>query len=462
MSVTPLPAPAELLGPQARSSYARARKVLRALIDQGHEAYLVGGGVRDLLLGRDVSDWDVATSAAPETVLSLRPKVIPTGILHGTVTVMEDGEAVEVTTYRTDGPYADGRHPDWVRFGVSLEEDLARRDYTVNAMALDPERGELVDPHDGRVDLARRILRTVGDPDQRFREDALRPLRGIRLAAVLDFEVEPATLAAMGRAREGVARVAPERVREELVKLLRAEHPSIGFEHLRETGVLSSVLPELLEGVGMEQNRHHMYPVYDHILRAVDSAPRENLRVRLAALFHDLAKPRTLKVVDGQGTFRGHESVGATMAEDVMSRLRFSRDEIRDVSHLVAQHMFHYTPEWSDAAVRRFVQRVGREHLTDLFALRVADNRGNGTKEAHPPDLDELKQRVEHVLARHDAITRDDLAVDGKDLIQCLGLGQGPGVGRLLATLLDRVIEDPSLNDRDELLRLARSIDASS
>jgi tRNA nucleotidyltransferase (CCA-adding enzyme) len=433
---------------------------VRRLQDSGFEAYLVGGGVRDLLLGRVPGDWDIATGARPETVLALWPEAAPTGIKHGTVTLPRPEGNLEITTFRTEGPYSDGRRPDWVSLDADLPGDLSRRDFTVNAMAFDPEARVLVDPEGGLADLAARILRTVGDPDRRFAEDGLRPLRGIRLAAVLQFRITAETLAAMTRARDRVAGVARERVRDELVKLLAAPRPSAGIEILRETGLLDLVLPELLEGVGVEQNRHHAYDVYEHTLRALDAAPPEKPLVRLAALLHDVAKPRTRRVVDGEGTFYDHQNVGAAMSEAILDRLRFSRSDRNHVTRLVREHMFHYTPEWSDAAVRRFLRRVGPEAVGDLFDLRRADDEAHGTGRDPRPALAELGSRIAAVRGREEALTVGDLAVNGADVMAVLGCEPGPKVGRILNDLLEQVIEAPELNTRDALLALVRERNA--
>jgi tRNA nucleotidyltransferase (CCA-adding enzyme) len=343
-----------------------------------------------------------------------------------------------------------------VSLDADLLQDLSRRDYTVNAMAFDPIEDVLVDPEGGLADLDARTLRTVGDPDRRFEEDGLRPVRGIRLAAVLEFTLVPEALAAMARARRRVAGVARERIREELMKLLAAPRPSVGFELLRETGLLDLIVPELLEGVGMEQNRHHAYTVYEHTLRTLDAAPREKPLVRLAALLHDVAKPRTRREVDGEGTFYDHQNVGAAMSDAILERLRFSRSDRNRVTRLVREHMFHYTPEWSDAAVRRFLRRVGLDTVEDLFALRRADDHAHGTGRDPRPALAELGERIQAVRAREEALSVDDLAVGGGDVMAVLGCEPGPKVGRVLNDLLEQVLEDPGLNTRERLLALVR------
>jgi tRNA nucleotidyltransferase (CCA-adding enzyme) len=455
------PAPPELRSERALDLMRSVLPLIDGLHDAGCEAYLVGGGIRDLLLGRPHKDWDIATSATPEAVMALWPHSVPTGMKHGTVTVLLDDHKIEVTTFRSEGPYSDGRHPDWVRMPSTLEEDLSRRDFTVNAFAYDPRREELWDRHHGLEHLNARLLKTVGDPDRRFQEDGLRPIRGIRLAAVLEFTLSPEVLPAMQRARDVVARVAPERLRDELMKLLTAPKPSVGIELLRETGLLDLVLPELLEGYKMPQNRWHAYDVYEHSLRSLDAAPADQPLVRLAALLHDVGKPRTRFEVEGaesEGKFYRHEKVGADLADAMLERLRFSRSEREFVSRLVAEHMFFYRPEWSDATVRRFVRRVGPEHLEALFALRDADDLAHGTGFSSRPDLDDLERRIEGIQARSEALGIGDLAINGEDVMRMLGIGPGPRVGRVLRGLLEHVLEDPTQNERETLLRLCREI----
>jgi tRNA nucleotidyltransferase (CCA-adding enzyme) len=432
--------------------------VVRRLQDAGHRAYIVGGAVRELLRGLETQDWDVATSAVPERVAPLFARVVPTGLRHGTVTVLTAAGPCEVTTFRVEQGYADARHPDGVEFVDTVEADLARRDFTVNAMAWDPVAGRLVDPFDGTRDLHRRVIRCVGDPLERFREDGLRPIRAARFAATLEFEVEEATMRALPGARDQVARIAAERVREELRGMLAAREPSRGFEVLRRAGLLAVWLPELAECIAVTQNRYHAYDVYYHTLHTCDAAPAGKPVVRLAALFHDVGKPRTrIERDDGEATFYNHQFVGAGMTEEAMARLRFPKEEAQRVAHLVREHMFDYRPEWSDAAVRRFVRSVGVENVADLFDLRLADNRGNGLKQGFPHYLEELAARVNALLARQEALTVQDLAVDGRDVMRELALTPGPRVGEVLGRLLEAVLEDPALNERERLLERLRS-----
>ena len=452
------PAPDALRSETAKNAIRPLLPLIQTLTQAGHEACLVGGGIRDLLLKRPHKDWDIATSATPEQVTTLFPRSVPTGAKHGTITVLLEDQHVEVTTFRSEGPYTDGRHPDWVKMPSTLLEDLARRDFTINAFAYDPISESLADPHHGLGDLQAKQLKTVGDPDTRFQEDGLRPFRGIRLAAVLQFELSPNVLPAMRRARDTVKRVAPERLREELMKLLQAPRPSQGIELLREANLLDLVLPELLEGYEMPQNKWHAYDVYEHSLRSLDAAPQQRPLIRLAALLHDVGKPRTRFEVEGEGKFYGHEHVGASLADAMLERLRFSRAEREFVSHLIALHMFFYRPEWSEATVRRFIRRVGPENLEPLFALRDADDLAHGTGFSSRPDLDQLEARIEGIRERAEALGITDLAINGEDVMRELDIAPGPEVGRVLKELLERVLEDPALNERATLMKLAREI----
>src|SRR5207248_8281165 len=338
--------------------------VLRTLRGAGKQAYLAGGAVRDLLriaqgvLLAPPHDFDVATDALPEDVQRLFPRTAPTGIAHGTVTVLADEEhKVEVTTFRGEGPYLDGRRPSSVTFRGDIDGDLARRDFTVNAMAWDPLSGELRDPFGGAADLRRSLLRAVGDPRQRFREDGLRPMRAVRFACTLRLALDRPTERAIPQALDVFAKVAWERIREELTKLLvRGDPPSRGLRLLRRAGLLARIAPELLDGVGFEQNPYHAFDVFRHTLRAVDFAPPD-LVVRLAALLHDVAKPRSAQPPEpkGEHTFYRHEFLGEPMAREILLRLRLPRDVVERVALLVREHNWYYQPEWSDATVRRTI-----------------------------------------------------------------------------------------------------------
>ena len=435
-----------------------ASEVLATLRAAGGRAVFVGGVVRDVLLGRAVrGDLDIATSLTPAEVRACFPHVVPVGEPHGTLLVLHGEARFEVTTFRREGAYADARHPDHVWFTLDPLADLARRDFTANALAFDPASGELLDPFAGSLDIERHTLRAVGSAADRFHEDGLRALRAARLAAVLEFELEAGTRAALAGARDRVARVAAERVRDEFERLLAAARPSTGFEILREAGLLDLWMPELTACRGVPQNRFHAYDVYFHALYSCDAAVRDKPDVRWAALLHDLGKPPTRVERDGEGTFHGHENVGADLAAQVLERLRFPGARREHIVHLVRHHMFHYEPDWSDAAVRRWLRRVGVENVADLFDLRLADTLGNGLKQASLAPLEAMQARIERVMAAGAVLAVGDLAVNGDDVMRVFGWAPGPSVGRMLRTLLEEVIEQPDRNDRDRLLgRLAQ------
>jgi len=427
--------------------------------EAGFQCYLVGGAVRDTLLGRKVQDFDIATDALPEDVIGVFRRVIPTGIKHGTVTVLFKGTRFEVTTFRIDQDYRDGRRPDSVIFTPSIEEDLKRRDFTINAIAYDLHNHRLLDPHEGRKDLKAGIIRAIGDPLQRFREDGLRPIRACRFAAQFRFEIEEDTFTGISRSIDTVKLVSAERIRDELVRLLEAQTPSVGFSLLDRCGLLRFFIPELTACKNVEQGDLHQYDVYHHLLYACDAAPRDNLTVRLAALFHDLGKPETLRTSpDGELSFHRHEQQSAELAEKILRRLRFSNLIIKRVSHLVAQHMFHYEPQWTDAAVRRFVARVGEKNIPDILTLRRADQLAIARKRFISASLLALEKRIEEVLAEDKALTLKDLAINGGDIIRELRISRGPKVGIILNALLESVLDDPNQNDRKTLLRIARKL----
>jgi len=446
----------------ARTWPAELLAVLATLREGGHQAYLVGGTVRDALLDRaEGGELDVATDLGPDEVMGRFPHVAPTGLAHGTVTIVTGGRIVECTTFRREGSYSDARRPDRVEFTADPEEDLSRRDLTVNAMAWDPVVGELLDPHGGAHDLERRRLRAVGEPAERFREDALRPLRVARFTATLEMEPDDALRSALRRLSDpgsgyAGARVAAERVRDELERMLRAREPSRGFEVLREAGLLDLWLPELARCRGVPQNRFHAYDVYFHSLYTCDAAPREKPVVRWAALLHDVGKPDTRVERHGEGTFYNHQFVGAEIAERLLERLRLPLATRERIVHLVREHMFDYRPGWSDAALRRWLRRVGPEYVADLFDLRIADLLGNGLKRGFPTYLEGMRERIERLLRESSALKVTDLAVDGHDVMRELGLPPGPAIREALEALLEEVLDDPMRNTRDHLLARLR------
>ncbi|MDR2159253.1 MAG: HD domain-containing protein [Treponema sp.] len=431
---------------------------------ENRELYLVGGAVRDLLRGEDPKDWDLATGATPPEVIALfrrrRYTVIPTGIKHGTVTVHYGGREMEITTFRTESEYRDGRHPERVEFAVSIEEDLSRRDFTMNAAALSLPGGVLTDPFGGADDIAKRLIRCVGNPAERFAEDGLRPLRALRFAAQLGFTVEEATLDAIPGALPVTARVSAERVRDEMDKLLLSSRPSAALLLMEKTGLLALLLPELADCRGVEQKGFHRFDVLDHSLLACDYAARKEypLIVRLAALFHDIGKPQT-RGMDEEGIwiFYRHEQLSAELVRNILSRLRYPNAVTEKVCHLIACHMFHYVEDWSDAAVRRFIVRTGEENLEDLYRLRRADACAAAGIEPAADFLLPLIRRVDGVLAEDHAFSLKDLAVSGKDLMEA-GIPPGKHMGIILDELLETVLEDPGQNRKDKLLEIAVNI----
>lgn len=432
---------------------AGAEKIIYRLKERGFQSYLVGGCVRDSLLGLTPDEWDIATSAKPDEVGALFEKIVPTGIDFGTVTVLLPEGQYEVTTFRSDSRYVDGRHPESVAFSTDLKDDLARRDFTINALAYDPAGKILIDLFDGQNDLREKVIRTVGNPLDRFSEDGLRPIRACRFAAKLNFSVALDTLAAIPLCLETVRKVSPERFHDELVKLLKAATPSIGLELMRQTGLLTIILPEIETCYGVEQPaEYHNYDVYWHSLRACDAAPAGNLILRLAALLHDIGKPACKEGF----TYYNHDQVGAKMAAELMRRLRFGSSEIDQVSLLIANHMFDYRPDWSDAAVRRFIRRIGgTENIAAIFALRRSD--AKAMKETIGTDyLAELGARIEKIIAAENALHIKDLKIDGNDLMAALSLQPGPKIGEILDYLLEKVLDDPTLNNHETLLDLAK------
>jgi len=430
----------------------------------GKRAWIVGGCVRDMLLGREVSDWDLCTDARPDELMRIFPRAIPTGIEHGTVTVVVAGKHYEVTSLRGEGAYTDGRRPDSVHFVDDITADLARRDFTVNAIAIDPLTAAIIDPFDGQKDLEAKVLRAVGDPRERFSEDGLRVLRAARFVATLELSLDAATEQAIEPTLDTFRKVSAERVRDEWVKTMKARRPSRAFDVMRRTGILGVTCPELLEGWGMEQNKYHAYDVWRHGMECMDAcagAGKSDPILRIAALLHDVGKPRSRAHSDktNDWTFYDHERIGAEIAEPICTRLRFSNDERARIVDLVRHHLFHYSAEWSDATVRRWIRRVGKDRVQDLYAINEADVRGKGKDcSLDLAALAGLKAHVEKVLLAGDALSTRDLRVNGRDLMQELGVKPGRLVGELLEALLEAVVSDPAENDRELLLAKARGL----
>lgn len=429
------------------------RRIAATLRRRGFPTYVVGGAVRELLEGRSPEDWDLATAAAPAEVLRCFRRVVPTGLRHGTVLVIEEGQQVEVSTFRTA---SDGASPARGAPGGSsglplkLLDDLASRDFTVNAMALDPGSGALVDPQNGLADLRRGRLRAVGTPEHRFAEDPLRLLRAARFLATHPWRLHVPTRRSMPDFAPQLRQVAPERLRQELERLLLGPQPARGLELMRRTGQLAVVLPELAACVGVRQNRYHAHDVYHHTLRCVAAAPADPA-LRWAALLHDVGKPPTKVRRRGRVHFYGHEQESLRLAESVLQRLRFSHELQERVLHLVAHHLIGYTSGWSDAAVRRFIRRLGEEHVESMLTFARADALARGRGSAAVAPIEELARRVTAQLQRRCAFHRRQLAVDGRTVQRLLGIGPGPQVGAALAELLDYVNDDPRRNTKRHL-----------
>ena len=456
-----------------RAIPAEVRQLCKRLAEGGYRAWVVGGCVRDVLLAGLASgagadhvrnDWDIATDARPHQVQKLFRRVIPTGIKHGTVSVLMGKTPYEVTTLRGETTYTDGRRPDSVYFVDDIVDDLARRDFTVNAMAYDPIAARLIDPFDGAVDLAKRLLRAVGNPEERFAEDGLRVLRGARFAATLELSIDPATERAIEPSLDSYRKVSAERIRDEWMKTMQASRPSRAFEIMKDHGMLAVTAPEMLESVGCEQNRYHAFDVWGHAMACLDNCP-PSAPLRVAGLLHDVGKPRSRKMSDKtkDWTFYEHERIGAEMTDPMLQRLKFSNDERERIVALVRHHLICYEASWSDAAVRRWVRRVTPELLEDLYLLNAADVTAKGRDAAEDLDrLESLKKRVEKVLSEGTAISVRDLAVNGHDLMKKLGLPAGPLLGKILRQLLEEVTDQPSLNEAELLLGRAREIAQTS
>lgn len=448
------------------------KKMNEIFVQHGYKAYLVGGAVRDMLMGKEPHDWDVTTDATPEQVMSIFRKVIPTGIAHGTVTVHFMKNEIEVTTFRTESDYSDGRHPDKVEYTGNIEEDLSRRDFTINAIASYLGDGTITDPFHGRDDIKRKVIRTVGNPLERFSEDGLRPVRAVRFSAQLGFEIERETLKAISKPEilKKTSGISLERFRDELLKLMKAEKPSAGLKLMEESGILDIFIPEFKKCRGCIQGDfrgYHQFDVLDHLFYACDGAPASKQNVRLAALFHDIGKPDVKRVIPtpqgDQFTFYNHEAKSQQITKEILFRLKFSNAEIANICHLVVNHMFNYTQDWTDAAVRRFLAKIQAENLEDLYDLRLADIYGMNNAPVRGQDsrtialLNELKDRISKETEKNSVLSLKQLAVNGKDLMKN-GISAGKDLGFVLNQLLETVLEDPSQNEKEQLIKIALNI----
>lgn len=452
------------------------------------ECYLVGGSIRDILMGRKPDDFDLATNAYPEDLIKIFKKSIPTGAKFGTITVIVEDKSgenfeVQVTTYRSEEDYVGGRWPSKVEFAKTINDDLSRRDFTINSIALNVEKldeisGEdiediLIDPFNGLNDLKENVIRAVRDPFERLSEDGLRAVRACRLASQLGFRIEDSTMKAIKQTNHVTAQVSIERFRDELIKMLiKSPKPSIGLDLLRESGILKIFIPELLEGIEIVQPEFHSDDVFTHSIKTVDKAEDD---IKLAALFHDIGKPRTRSEDEKGIHFYGHDIVGSEMTREIMKRLRFSNNEIERVVKLVRWHMFYYPSAdwrkenviendlqkddfgWTDGAIRRLIKNVGGEsNIDDLMKLRIADADSNPKNNFNPIELDALALRIADVRAKDMALTVKDLDINGNDLMENFKIEPSKEMKDILNYLLEKVIDDQSLNKKIDLLRLTK------
>jgi tRNA nucleotidyltransferase (CCA-adding enzyme) len=449
--------------------------ICQKLEKTGFEAFIVGGCVRDLLMEKTPKDWDAATNAKPQEILKIFPdsfyenKFFTVGIK----TENEKFSVVEVTTYRIESKYYDKRHPNEVKFAKNLAEDLSRRDFTINALALKlpvcrqgrqtknylsaGKAGklktdyEIIDLFESQKDLKNKIIRAVGDADDRFNEDALRMMRAIRFYSELNFKIEKNTLEAIKKNAKNIRFITQERIKDELIKIILSNKPSEGIDMLHETGLLEYIIPELEKSVGVKQNRHHIYTIWKHSLLSLKFCPSEKLEVRLAALLHDIAKPQTKRGEGEYATFYNHDHVGARVTEKILKRLRFSNDIIEKVRLLIDNHMFYYNPEEvGESSVRKMIQKVGLPNMKDLIDLRISDRLGSGVPKAKPYKLRHLEYVIEKVS--RDAVSVKMLKINGNDLMKKLKIQPCPKIGAILDVLLSEVIVDASKNNKKFLL----------
>lgn len=423
---------------------------MQKIVDAGGEVYIVGGAVRDLLLKREVKDWDFTTNLIPEEIQKLFPKNSFYNNQFGTVSVVEKDNVFEITTFRSDIGSSDKRHPDKVEWGKSLEEDTKRRDFTINALAMDINE-KVYDYWDGKKDLDNRQIRAVGDPGTRFGEDALRMMRAIRIACQLGFLIEEKTFLSIQKNAKLINEIAGERIRDELLKILVSKYAADGVLLLRNSGLLAEILPELLEGIQVEQKGHHIFDVFVHNLEALRNCESTNPITRLACLLHDVGKPKSLKVSENDRTFYNHEVIGSRIALSIGKRLRLSKEELQQLFLLVRWHMFTVSEMITDKAVRRFIKNVTVPYLDEMISLRRADRIGSGSKETSWR-WELFKKRLIEVQKQPFCIK--DLKVNGEDVMKIKNIKPGRQVGEILKKLFEVVEENPKLNDRATLLKL--------
>ncbi|MEX0878040.1 MAG: CCA tRNA nucleotidyltransferase [Candidatus Spechtbacterales bacterium] len=445
------------------------KNIIKTLEEAGFEAYVVGGCVRDILLDRTPKDWDLTTSAKPEKIQKLFPDSVYENDF-GTVAVKTDSKdeslkIVEVTTFRSEAKYSDKRHPDSVDFTESLEEDLKRRDFTINALALRPKKKayDIVDLFEGQKDLKEGVVRTVGSPNERFSEDALRLMRALRFATQLNFTIEGETFQAIKENAHWIKNVAEERIKDELIKMIDNKYAHNGILFMQDSGLLELVLPEIAKGIGVGQNKHHIYTVFEHNLYALKWAAEHDypLHVKFAALLHDVGKPQTKRGEGKDSTFYGHEVVGAKIAEKLLKRLKFSKKFTEKVVLLVRYHLFYYeVGEVTESSVRRLVAKVGSDNMDDLVKVRICDRMGSGVPKPEPYRLRHFRYMIDRV--QKDPISVGMLKVDGEDVMRAADVKPGKKIGRILNILLDEVLDEPKKNERKYQLEKIKDLSAKT
>ena len=432
----------------------KVKDLIKKFQENKAEIYIVGGGVRDLMLGREVKDWDFTTNLTPDEMKKIFPKNSFCNNAFGTFSVVgKNGEIFEITTFRTENGYSDNRHPDEVKWGKSLEEDLERRDFTINAMTIDAN-DKIIDLYQGQKDLENKLIRTVGEADERFKEDALRLMRAVRIASQIGFEIESKTMESIKRNAGLINNIAGERIRDELFKILLSENSVKGIELLRDSGLLNEIIPELLEGVDMVQKGHHIDDVWTHNLKTLENCNSKNPVTRLAALLHDVGKPRSMVGEGSERTFHNHEIIGSRIALKIGKRLRLSNQELNQLFRLTRWHMFTVQETQTDKAVRRFIRNITPEYIDEMIALRRGDRLGSGSKETSWR-WELFKERIVEVQKQPFAVR--DLKVKGEDVMEILNIKPGPKIGEVLNAIFKEVEEDPTLNEREILLEKIKS-----
>lgn len=441
-------------------------RVTKGLKEAGYEAYLIGGCVRDLFMGKKPRDWDVTTNATPEEIIKVFDKTFYEND-YGTVGVVNEEVAdeslkvVEVTPYRTESAYSDKRRPDSVSFSKNLEDDLKRRDFTMNAIAYDAEEEKTVDLYGGLADISRGLIRTVGNPDERFSEDALRTLRAIRFYAEHGFEIEEKTKEAIKKEAHGLSKISKERIRDEFIKILESKRPAEALILAKEMGLMPYIVPELEKGQGIEQNQAHAFDVWTHLMKTLAHSAKKSmsLEIRLAALFHDIGKPDTRRWSNEKKdyTFYGHEVVGARMTEKILKNLKFPKEIVEKVTKLVRWHMFFSDTELiTNSAVRRLVANVGKDNVWDLMEVRACDRIGTGRPKESPYRLRKYHSMIDEVM--RDPISVSMLKINGARIMDLVKEPPGPRIGYILHALLEEVLEDPSKNTEENLEKMARKL----